>query len=206
MSVTGRAIGRHPLAPTISPKKTIEGFIGGWVGGFAAVMAAAYAFQRWDDLSFEWWHVAVIGLSLPLAATVGDLTESAIKRARHIKDASELIPGHGGFMDRMDGVVTAALAAGLSIYMPLYAALLCSAGLLLAIGAACVGTATRKPNTSNQLVEVPVQPFTLSDMTYRLLEEEIHARPGKAAAAAVVAGFILGALEALEKRKGRSVS
>mgnify|MGYP001370624605 CR=1 FL=1 len=102
--------------------------------------------------------------------------------------------------------LAAALAAGLSIYMPLYAALLCSAGLLLAIGAACVGTATRKPNTSNQLVEVPVQPFTLSDMTYRLLEEEIHARPGKAAAAAVVAGFILGALEALEKRKGRSVS
>jgi phosphatidate cytidylyltransferase len=102
---TGRAIGRHPLAPTISPKKTIEGFLGGWVGGFAAVVAAAFAFQQWDDLSFEWWHVVFIGLSLPLAATVGDLVESAIKRARHIKDASELIPGHGGVLDRLDSIL-----------------------------------------------------------------------------------------------------
>jgi phosphatidate cytidylyltransferase len=102
---TGRAIGRTPLAPAISPKKTVEGFIGGWMGGFIAVTAAAYAFREYDDLYFEPWHILVIGLTLPLAATAGDLVESAMKRARHIKDASELIPGHGGVLDRLDSIL-----------------------------------------------------------------------------------------------------
>jgi phosphatidate cytidylyltransferase len=102
---TGRAIGRTPLAPAISPKKTVEGFIGGWMGGFAAVMLAAYAFRELEDLYFEPWQILVIALSLPLAATIGDLIESAMKRARHIKDASELIPGHGGVLDRLDSIL-----------------------------------------------------------------------------------------------------
>ena len=102
---TGRAVGRTPLAPDISPNKTVEGFIGGWMGGFAAVLVAAYALREFEDLYFEPWHVMVIGLSLPLAATVGDLVESAMKRARHIKDASELIPGHGGVLDRLDSIL-----------------------------------------------------------------------------------------------------
>jgi phosphatidate cytidylyltransferase len=102
---TGRAVGRTPLAPAISPKKTVEGFLGGCVGGFAAVFAAAYAFEAWGDLSFEPWHLAVIGVTLPLAATAGDLVESAMKRAQHIKDASELIPGHGGVLDRLDSIL-----------------------------------------------------------------------------------------------------
>jgi phosphatidate cytidylyltransferase len=102
---TGRAIGRTPLAPAISPKKTVEGFIGGWMGGFAAVLLAAYFFRGVEELYFEPWHLAVIGLSLPLAAAVGDLVESAMKRARHIKDASELIPGHGGVLDRLDSIL-----------------------------------------------------------------------------------------------------
>ncbi|HLB22551.1 MAG TPA: phosphatidate cytidylyltransferase [Dehalococcoidia bacterium] len=101
----GRAVGRHLLAPTISPKKTVEGFLGGWMTGFAAVVAAAYAFRAGSDLVFEPWHVVVLGLTLPLAATVGDLVESAMKRARHIKDASELIPGHGGVLDRLDSIL-----------------------------------------------------------------------------------------------------
>ena len=102
---TGRAIGRTPLAPAISPKKTVEGFVGGCLGGFAVVFAAAYAFHEWNDLSFEPWHLAVIGVTVPLAATAGDLVESAMKRARHIKDASELIPGHGGVLDRLDSIL-----------------------------------------------------------------------------------------------------
>ncbi len=101
----GRAIGKNLLAPTISPKKTVEGFLGGWMTGFAAVVAAAYAFRGGSDLVFEPWHVVVLGLTLPLAATVGDLVESAMKRARHIKDASELIPGHGGVLDRLDSIL-----------------------------------------------------------------------------------------------------
>ncbi len=102
---TGRAIGRTPLAPAISPKKTVEGFFGGWLGGFAAVMAAAYAFRQWDDLFFDPWQIVVIAITLPLAAAAGDLVESAMKRARHIKDASELIPGHGGVLDRLDSIL-----------------------------------------------------------------------------------------------------
>lgn len=102
---TGRAIGRTPLAPAISPKKTVEGFVGGCLGGFAAVLVAAYVFRAWDDLYFEAWHVLIIGLTLPLAATAGDLVESAIKRARDIKDASDLIPGHGGVLDRLDSIM-----------------------------------------------------------------------------------------------------
>jgi phosphatidate cytidylyltransferase len=102
---TGRALGRTLLAPTISPKKTVEGFIGGCAGGFAAVLAAAYAFRAWDDLTFEAWQPVALGVMLPLAAAVGDLVESAAKRARHIKDASELIPGHGGLLDRLDSIL-----------------------------------------------------------------------------------------------------
>lgn len=102
---TGRAIGKTPLAPAISPKKTVEGFIGGWGGGFAAVVTASYLFREYDDLVFEPWHILVLGLSIPLAAAVGDLVESAMKRARHIKDASELIPGHGGVLDRFDSIL-----------------------------------------------------------------------------------------------------
>jgi phosphatidate cytidylyltransferase len=103
----GREFGQTPLAPAISPKKTVEGFIGGCIGGFAAVFAAAYVMREYDDLYFffEPWHLVVIGVTLPLAATAGDLVESAMKRARHIKDASELIPGHGGLLDRLDSIL-----------------------------------------------------------------------------------------------------
>ena len=98
---TGRAFGRHKLAPTISPKKTWEGFFGGWGAGFAAVIAFGYAF----DLGVAPWKLSLLGLLLPLAATLGDLAESAMKRRMHIKDASELIPGHGGVLDRLDSIL-----------------------------------------------------------------------------------------------------
>jgi phosphatidate cytidylyltransferase len=98
---TGRAIGTHKLAPKISPKKTVEGFVGGWVAGALAVVALHYAF----DLGFAFQHVVALGVALPLAATVGDLLESAIKRMEQVKDASELIPGHGGVLDRFDSLL-----------------------------------------------------------------------------------------------------
>jgi CDP-diglyceride synthetase len=98
---TGRAIGTHKLAPKISPKKTVEGFVGGWFAGALAVIALHYAF----DLGFALQHVVALGVALPLAATVGDLLESAIKRMEQVKDASELIPGHGGVLDRFDSLL-----------------------------------------------------------------------------------------------------
>lgn len=98
---TGRAIGRRLLAPSISPKKTWEGLVGGWGAGFAAVVTLGYAF----DLSVAPWKLSLLGLLLPLAAAAGDLAESAMKRRMHIKDASELIPGHGGVLDRLDSIL-----------------------------------------------------------------------------------------------------
>jgi phosphatidate cytidylyltransferase len=97
----GRAIGRHKLAPRISPKKTIEGFVGGYAAGFAAVILCNYFF----DLDVAPAQIVSLAVALPIAATVGDLGESAMKRLTHVKDASELIPGHGGVLDRLDSIL-----------------------------------------------------------------------------------------------------
>jgi len=101
---TGRRFGRRPLAPAISPKKTVEGAIGGLVSG-GLVLALAGA----------WWLPAVpIGLRAALGATLvasgiaGDLFESALKRSAGVKDSSSLIPGHGGILDRIDALLFAA--------------------------------------------------------------------------------------------------
>lgn len=98
---TGRIFGRHALAPRISPKKTVEGFAGGYMAGFAAVLLCNYFF----DLGTTPAQITGLALALPPAATLGDLAESAIKRAMDVKDASELIPGHGGVLDRLDSVL-----------------------------------------------------------------------------------------------------
>lgn len=105
---SGKLAGGPKLAPTISPGKTWAGLIGGVV---SAGIAAAL-FSRVTGTGSIYW-LAALGLILGLVAQAGDLGESALKRRFGLKDASDLIPGHGGFMDRMDGIVTAALAAGL---------------------------------------------------------------------------------------------
>jgi len=97
----GRAIGHRPLAPVISPKKTVEGFLGGYIAGFAVVVGLNYIM----DLGVPAAQIVLLALLLPPVATVGDLAESAVKRAVGIKDASELIPGHGGFLDRLDSIL-----------------------------------------------------------------------------------------------------
>jgi phosphatidate cytidylyltransferase len=97
----GRRWGRRPLAPTISPKKTVEGFLGGYAFGFAAVVALNIIF----DLGVEPPAIALLGLLLPPVAAAGDLGESAVKRAMGIKDTSQLIPGHGGVLDRLDSIL-----------------------------------------------------------------------------------------------------
>ncbi len=100
---TGRALGRHALAPRISPKKTVEGFLGGYAAGFAAVVALNYVL----GLRLPPREIVPLALLLPGAAALGDLAESAFKRSIRIKDASGLIPGHGGVLDRLDSMLFA---------------------------------------------------------------------------------------------------
>ena len=98
---TGKLIGRHKMAPRISPGKTWEGTIGGLVGGFAAVVALNWPL----DLSMTYGEAALIGALLPAAAIIADLGESMIKRGAGVKDTSDLVPGHGGFLDRLDSLL-----------------------------------------------------------------------------------------------------
>ena len=93
--------GRHKMAPKISPKKTWEGAVGGVVAGVLAVFALNELLDTGVDTGTI-WHFAV---ALPPAAIIGDLVESWMKRRMGVKDASGHLPGHGGFMDRLDSVV-----------------------------------------------------------------------------------------------------
>jgi len=102
----GRLIGRHKLAPSISPGKTIEGAVGSFVTGFIAV----FVLDAVLDLGFETGHLVALGLLLPPVIMVGDLAESALKRALKVKDSSGLVPGHGGIADRLDSLLFAAPA------------------------------------------------------------------------------------------------
>ncbi|MGA2286555.1 MAG: phosphatidate cytidylyltransferase [Dehalococcoidia bacterium] len=97
----GRAVGRTPLAPAISPGKTVEGAAGGFAFGVGAVLLFNYAL----GLRVEASDIIPLALLLPLVAQLGDLIESKLKRGMQVKDASSLIPGHGGLMDRFDSVL-----------------------------------------------------------------------------------------------------
>ena len=98
--VTGLSVGRTPLAPKISPKKTWEGFAGSAV---AAIIAGGLLAPF--VLNLPVWVGIVLGLLLLGSATLGDLIESLIKRDLGIKDISSWLPGHGGFLDRLDSIL-----------------------------------------------------------------------------------------------------
>jgi phosphatidate cytidylyltransferase len=105
---TGRKLGGPKLWPSISPKKTWSGAIGGLVGGvFLACLLIAVL-----GVSLKWQHVA-LSIVLSVLTQCGDLYESAIKRRYNAKDSGNLIPGHGGFMDRLDGFIFAVVFAAL---------------------------------------------------------------------------------------------
>lgn len=92
----GIAFGRHKLAPRVSPKKSVEGLLGGMAG--ALVVGLLYA----PVLAVAPWQGALVGLAISLISVMGDLTESAIKRYVGTKDSGKLLPGHGGILDRFD--------------------------------------------------------------------------------------------------------
>ena len=98
---TGRLFGRHKLAPKISPKKTWEGASGGYVAGVAATLALNAVF----DTGVGAATLAPYALAMPVFAQAGDLFESWMKRRMGVKDASGLLPGHGGFLDRLDSLL-----------------------------------------------------------------------------------------------------
>jgi phosphatidate cytidylyltransferase len=102
----GVLAGRHPMAPTISPKKSWEGFAGSQVAGMITG-----ALCVWLLLGGSWWQGALTGALLVVSATLGDLVESLVKRDLGIKDMGRLLPGHGGLMDRLDSMLPTAVVA-----------------------------------------------------------------------------------------------
>lgn len=103
---SGLLFGKHPMAPRISPKKTWEGFAGSVIlAVVAGILLAVFMIHQ------PWWFGVIFGVVIVFTATMGDLTESLIKRDLGIKDISTWLPGHGGFLDRMDSVLPSAAAA-----------------------------------------------------------------------------------------------
>ena len=102
----GVIAGRHPMSPSVSPKKSWEGAAGSVV---FCVMAGVGTVTVM--LGGSWWAGAILGLAVAISATVGDLTESTIKRDLGIKDMGSILPGHGGLMDRMDSLLLSAPVA-----------------------------------------------------------------------------------------------
>jgi phosphatidate cytidylyltransferase len=100
--VVGKSFGRHKLAPTISPGKTLEGLMGGLLFQFPLIIVLKIALPDTNLLS-----LALLIIPVGLISVVGDLFESMIKRQRGVKDSSSLLPGHGGVLDRLDGVMAA---------------------------------------------------------------------------------------------------
>ncbi len=101
----GVLIGKHKMAPKLSPKKSVEGGIGGIVGAAMLGVLFALAMNKWGGASASPVHYAVICAAGGAISQVGDLAASAIKRNHEIKDYGKLIPGHGGILDRFDSVI-----------------------------------------------------------------------------------------------------
>ncbi|MFH1531007.1 MAG: phosphatidate cytidylyltransferase [Pseudomonadota bacterium] len=100
----GRSLGRHKLYPAISPKKTVEGGVGGLLGSVGGGLLVKAIF----GLPMDWLPLALIGVLAGAAEQLGDFCESMLKRGAGVKDSGTLLPGHGGMFDRIDGVLFAA--------------------------------------------------------------------------------------------------
>jgi len=104
--VAGVFFGKHPMAPSVSPKKSWEGLVGSVIA-----TAAGGALLLYFLLDVAWWWGLVFGVAIAAAGVLGDLAESLVKRDLGIKDMSRLLPGHGGLMDRLDSILFAAPVA-----------------------------------------------------------------------------------------------
>jgi phosphatidate cytidylyltransferase len=103
--ISGRLLGKHKMFPTVSPKKTWEGFAGGLLGaalvmiGLLAMNANSYTGKE------QYFAIAFISVAASILATVGDLFESKLKRSAEVKDSGNILPGHGGVLDRIDAMI-----------------------------------------------------------------------------------------------------
>lgn len=104
----GRKFGRHKLAPVISPKKSVEGLVGGLVAAVVGMMIYGLVLDHAFDFQINYLYIALYGVVGCFAGVFGDLTFSVIKRQTGIKDYGNLIPGHGGILDRFDSVMLVA--------------------------------------------------------------------------------------------------
>lgn len=110
--IAGVLFGKHPMAPTISPKKSWEGFAGSLLFGIGSGTATVTLMLEGD-----WWVGVILGVAGVVFATLGDLSESLIKRDLGIKDMGDLLPGHGGLMDRLDSLIAVAPVSWLILYL-----------------------------------------------------------------------------------------
>ena len=106
---TGRLLGKHKLIPEISPKKTVEGAIGGVI--FTLIALVGYwAILKFTPINYDIpiWYMCILGVVLPIVSQIGDLLASSIKRQYGIKDFGYVFPGHGGVLDRFDSAMLVA--------------------------------------------------------------------------------------------------
>ncbi len=115
---TGRKLGRHKLAPSISPGKTWEGSIGGI--GAAIAMSILFFTPTPFQLPLAYWQAIPLSIAVSILGQLGDLTESLLKRNMGVKDSGKLMPGHGGLLDRMDSIIFAGVVV---YYFVLFAGL-----------------------------------------------------------------------------------
>jgi phosphatidate cytidylyltransferase len=115
----GVTLGKHKLCPVISPKKTVEGLIGGVVLAVLGMIVYGLILQFGFKMEVNYFYVLIYGLAGSLAGVFGDLSFSVIKRQTGIKDFGHLIPGHGGILDRFDSIIVVApLIEALLIFLP----------------------------------------------------------------------------------------
>jgi phosphatidate cytidylyltransferase len=101
----GRARGKHKLAPAISPAKTWEGVIGGLISAILGAIVVTIVLNLISPFTFQYWQIMLLGFLVSLFAQLGDLVESLLKRSMGVKESGNLLPGHGGVLDRFDSLI-----------------------------------------------------------------------------------------------------
>lgn len=113
--LVGKAVGKNKLFPSVSPKKTVEGFLGGFI--FALIAAYLLSLSDKELTSIQWLILAAV---LVITGSIGDLVESKFKRLAGVKDSGAILPGHGGLLDRLDSLIFAAPFAFLTLQIYIY--------------------------------------------------------------------------------------